>query len=174
MSPITLRVATEADAALLRELGIRLFEQSFGAQNTVDDMRLYLADAFRLERVRANLSDLHQRTWIAEDGSNGAVGYAVLKQSPAPSVLRAQQSAEIVRLYADQRWHGRGVGAALMEACLHEARSWKSDWVWLGVWETNARAIAFYQKHGFRNVGSQTFLLGTDVQNDLVMALRLD
>jgi ribosomal protein S18 acetylase RimI-like enzyme len=174
MSQLRLRLATETDAVLLSELGARLFEQSFGAQNTVDDMRLYVADAFRLERVRANLSDPHQRTWIAEDGTNGAVGYAVLKQSSASSFLRAQQSAEIVRLYADQRWHGRGVGAALMDACLQEARAWKSDWVWLGVWETNARAIAFYEKHGFRSVGSQTFLLGNDLQNDLVMALRLD
>lgn len=174
MSPPTLRLAAESDAALLSELGARLFVQTFGAQNTADDMRLYLADAFRLDRVRATLTDPNQRTWIAEEGANGAVGYAVLKLSPAPSYLQARRSAEIVRLYADQRWHGRGAGASLMDACLQQAREWKSDLVWLGVWEVNARAIAFYQKHGFRNVGSQTFLLGTDLQNDLVMARRLD
>jgi ribosomal protein S18 acetylase RimI-like enzyme len=61
-----------------------------------------------------------------------------------------------------------------MDACLQQARAWESELVWLGVWEVNARAIAFYQKHGFRSVGSQTFLLGRDVQNDLVMARRLD
>jgi len=169
-----LRLATESDAALLSELGARLFEQTFGAQNTADDMRLYLADAFRSELVRANLSDPHQRTWIAEEGANGAIGYAVLTRSPAPLHLQAQQAAEIVRLYADQQWHGRGVGASLMDACLKQAREWKSELVWLGVWEVNARAIAFYQKHGFRSMGTQTFLLGTDVQNDLVMARRLD
>jgi ribosomal protein S18 acetylase RimI-like enzyme len=78
-----------------------------------------------------------------------------------------------VRIYADREWHGRGVAAALMRACVAQARDWRCDVVWLGVWEDNPRAIAFYEKTGFRAVGRQTFLLGSDVQHDLVMSLPL-
>jgi ribosomal protein S18 acetylase RimI-like enzyme len=83
------------------------------------------------------------------------------------------KTAEIARLYADQRWHGRGLGGALMHVCIATARDWGADLLWLGVWERNARAIAFYEKHGFRVIGEQEFQLGADRQRDLVMALNL-
>ena len=70
-------------------------------------------------------------------------------------------------------FHGRGVGEALLNACVRQAREWGCDVVWLGVWERNPRAIAFYEKWGFRRVGEQRFLVGTDSQRDHVMALRL-
>ena len=167
------RLATPSDARLLARLAARLFEETFGAQNTAEDMRLYLATAFREEQILADLENQNWRTWIAEDEDNEAIGYAVLKRSTTPPVP-TERAVEIWRLYADKHWHGRGVGAALMLACLEQARAWECDLVWLGVWDANARGIAFYEKNGFEIVGSQTFKLGNDLQNDLVMARHLD
>ena len=76
---------------------------------------------------------------------------------------------ELVRLYASREWIGRGVGAALMRACLEEARGAGYETIWLGVWERNARAQTFYEKWGFRAVGEHVFQLGSDPQRDILM-----
>jgi uncharacterized protein (DUF1697 family)/ribosomal protein S18 acetylase RimI-like enzyme len=99
-----------------------------------------------------------------------AVGYARLRYGPAPACVPGARPVEIVRLYADRPCIGRGVGAALMTRCLYEAAARECGVVWLDVWERNPRAIAFYAKWGFEVVGEQDFLLGDDVQHDLLMA----
>jgi len=76
---------------------------------------------------------------------------------------------EIVRFYVDRPWHGRGVAQQLMEAAVNTARAAGARTLWLGVWERNPRAIAFYRKCGFQDVGTQTFVLGADHQRDLVL-----
>lgn len=70
---------------------------------------------------------------------------------------------------ARKLWIGNGVGARMMQACLQEAEHMDCDVVWLDVWEQNARAIAFYRKWGFVEVGTQVFQLGDDPQRDLLM-----
>ncbi len=102
------------------------------------------------------------------------VGYAQIRSALAPALTAAADAAEIQRLYVDQRWHGRGIAQALMAAALDLAERSGADRVWLGVWEHNPRAIAFYRKCGFQETGEQVFLLGTDPQRDLVMSRRVE
>jgi len=164
--------STEADARLLAALGARLFEDAFGAMNDPDDLRLFLARTYAPGLQLAELRDANRATWIAE--ANGeAVGYATARrESRSPHVV-ARRPAEVQRIYADRSWHGRGVGGALLKACIEQARAWGCDALWLGVWEQNPRGIAFYEKWGFRRVGEQRFLVGTDSQRDHVMSLDL-
>ena len=68
---------------------------------------------------------------------------------------------------------GSGAGAALMRELLRAARGAGHDTIWLGVWEQNYRAIAFYRKWGFETVGEHIFQVGDDPQNDILMSLRL-
>jgi diamine N-acetyltransferase len=173
MLEISVRRASPDDAILLSRLGARLFEATFGAMNTVEDMREYLATAFAIDAVREVLADPNRTAWIAEDAGYAAIGYTVLRRGARASGVSGEKPVEIQRIYADQAWHGRGVGAALMRACIDQGRAWHGDELWLAVWEKNPRAIAFYEKKGFRVVGRQSFHLGRDVQQDLVMALSL-
>lgn len=165
----SVRQAGVSDARALAELGARLFEQTFAAANTADDMRVYLSTAFRLDELTAELADDARAIWIAEDSTGAEIGYAMLRRGTTADGVVAARSAEIQRIYADRAWHGRGVGHELMRACLEHARAWGCDAVWLAVWEKNPRAIAFYEKLGFRAVGKQTFVLGRDLQQDVVM-----
>lgn len=168
-----LRIATVDDAEMLARLAASLFEQTFGAMNTPQDMTMYLARTFSPELQAAELADDACRVWIAEDGAGLPIGYAMLwRDSEIPSV-DARHSAEIQRIYADREFHGRGVGDALMQACIDQAHAWKCDALWLAVWQRNPRAIAFYEKKGFRRVGVTTFQLGSDLQHDYVMARNL-
>jgi GNAT superfamily N-acetyltransferase len=169
----TIRRAGVADAGLLASIGARLFEQSFGAANDPDDMRIYLSSAFSPRKQEGEIADPTRIAWIAVDGAGEAIGYAMVKRGGAGPGVVASRPAEVQRIYADRAWHGRGTGAALMRTCIAQAVDWDCDVMWLGVWEQNPRAIAFYEKVGFRAVGRQTFVLGRDVQYDVVMALHL-
>ena len=82
----------------------------------------------------------------------------------------AARPAEIQRIYVDAPWHGRGIAQALMAAMLEHARIAGADRVWLGVWEHNPRARRFYEKSGFALAGDHAFVLGHEVQRDLVMS----
>jgi diamine N-acetyltransferase len=88
--------------------------------------------------------------------------------------MRAEEKGiEIARFYVDRRWQGQGLAQALMQAVIEEAKTRQMETIWLGVWERNERAIAFYRKCGFRDTGSQPFILGSDLQTDRVMVHEL-
>jgi GNAT superfamily N-acetyltransferase len=131
-------------------------------------MSAYLAASFSPDRQAAELADPRSVFLIAELGGE-VVGYARLKEGQAPESIQGLRLIEIVRFYARKEWIGRGVGAALMGACLEEAEKRGCDVIWLDVWDHNPRAQAFYRKWGFVLVGAQTFQLGEDLQNDWLM-----
>jgi diamine N-acetyltransferase len=164
--------ATDADARLLSALAARLFADAFGAMNDPEDVRLFTATTYSPDLQLAELRDASRVAWIAESDGK-AIGYAMARRGSHSPHVSARQPAELQRIYADGAWHGRGVGAALMDVCIAQSRAWACDVLWLGVWERNPRGIAFYEKWGFRRVGEQSFLVGTDSQRDHVMALNL-
>ena len=150
-------------------MGARTFQDSFGADNTLEDMAAYLANSFSSAKQAAELAAPGSFFLIAEiDG--GAAGYTRLKLGPAPDCVSAARPIEIVRFYAAREWIGRGIGPALMGACLGKAAELDCDIIWLDVWEHNPRAIAFYRKWDFEVVGEQSFQLGSDLQHDWIMA----
>jgi diamine N-acetyltransferase len=169
----SLRRADTADARLLAQLGARLFEQTFAGANTPENMASYLAKTFTVDGQRAELSDPNRATWIAEDAGKAAVGYAVLCRGTRSDGVAGHAPAEIQRIYVDQAWHGQHVGELLMNACMQQATAWHCDVLWLAVWEQNPRAIRFYEKKGFAASGRQTFVLGSDLQRDIVMTRDL-
>ncbi len=172
--PVDVRVASVGDAPSLAALGRTLFEQTFGADNSVEDMRRYVTTAFTPARQREELADPDRAAWIAEIDGREPVGFALIRRRSVGDGVVGSLPVEIERIYVDRALHGGGVGRRLMEQCVTQARAWRADVLWLGVWERNPRAIAFYEKGGFRAVGSHTFMLGTDEQRDIVMALPLD
>jgi len=165
----SVRKGTPEDNILLSGFGAKTFLHAFGPENTAEDMRVYLQKSFSPEIQSAELADPSSVFLIAELASE-PVGYARLLESPPPPGVAGSRSIEIVRIYASPSWIGHGVGATLMDACLREAALRGCDTVWLGVWERNERAIAFYANWGFVPIGSHPFLLGTDLQTDVLMA----
>ena len=167
--PFVTRAAQPDDAALLAQLGATTFAETFESANTPEDFAAYMAAAFGEEIQRAELEDPDTTVFFAERGGE-AVGYVMLREGRAPSSVAADDTLQIARLYARRLTLGSGVGAALMQCALAEAAGRGKDAVWLGVWERNARAIAFYQRWHFKTVGNHQFQLGSDNQTDLIMA----
>ena len=164
----TIRRGTLQDAELLAELGARTFSETFAVDNTPENMGAYLATAFNPTQLAADLADPRCVFLIAE-GEGTALGYAMLRSGAAPEQVTGERPIELVRLYVSRDSLGSGVGAALMKACIDEAKRGGHQTLWLGVWEHNHRAQAFYRKWNFRQMGTHLFHLGDDPQTDLLM-----
>src|SRR6476619_1404194 len=169
---ITVRRADPGYANLLTELGAGTFEETFAADNTPEDMAAYLASAFNFAQQTAELADSDSSFLIAE--VNGvAAGYAKLRAGPPADAIVGPKPVELVRLYVEKKWLGRRVGEALMRSCLDEAHRSRFETIWLGVWERNLRAQAFYRKWDFQPVGKHVFQLGKDAQTDILMQRQI-
>ncbi|PAP77883.1 GNAT family N-acetyltransferase [Rubrivirga marina] len=164
-----IRPATLSDVGPLRDLAERSFRAAFADQNDPADMDAYVLETFTSERVRAEIDDPDNRFLLAVDGG-ALLGYAKLRDGDADPSVTGPAPIEIERIYAAPESIGRGVGRALMQACLDTAAAMDRETIWLGVWERNDRAIAFYERWGFETVGAHGFQLGSDPQTDLVMA----
>ncbi|WP_224369967.1 GNAT family N-acetyltransferase [Hyalangium versicolor] len=169
---VRIRLARLADAATLTELGARTFRDSFAAENTPEDMEAFLASHYRPEIQEAELRDSSLQYLLAEI-SGAPAGFALMRDGAREQGVRAERPLNLLRLYVDRPFLGAKVGAALMLRCIEEGRTRGHDVLWLGVWEHNTRARAFYRRWGFTEVGEMHFKLGSDLQRDLVLALTL-
>ena len=164
-----IRKANSSDARKLSQLAEATFREAFAAMNTAENVDHHCRTSYSEPIQAAELSRADMVTLLSE--SEGSVsGFAQLRWKGAPVAVQAESPGEIQRFYVVAGWHGKGVARNLMDACIEEMRGRGSDVAWLGVWEHNPRAIAFYKKCGFAEVGEHTFLLGNDPQRDIVMA----
>jgi ribosomal protein S18 acetylase RimI-like enzyme len=166
---LSIRRATLDDASLIADIGARTFEASFRADNRLEDMEQYLSLSFSKAHIEAQLADPSSVFLIAYEDSK-AVGYALLRASKKPDSVNGTRAVELVRIYIEEEIIGKGYGSALMDFCLEEAKKNGYRTIWLGVWEKNLRAIRFYRMWRFTKVGTKEFVLGSNLQNDHIMA----
>jgi len=168
MSSFTIRRAALSDAAALAGLAARTFTETFAADNSPEDLDAHLRSSFGVARQAAEIEDRDVTTLLAFQGETLA-GFAQVRRKSAPSCVTVEQPVELHRFYLTRSAHGTGLAAQLMLAARAAARELDGLHMWLGVWERNARAIAFYLKSGFVVVGSHVFVVGNDHQTDLVL-----
>jgi ribosomal protein S18 acetylase RimI-like enzyme len=165
MTPTTSRRAARRDAAPLAALAARTFADTFGADNTPEDLRAHLASAYGEALQAREIADPAFRTLLACQG-DALVGFAQVRRQAFPACVVAPRPVELYRFYLDRAFHGTGTAQPLMREACDAARELGGLHLWLGVWERNPRAVAFYRKAGFVRVGSHEFVVGRDVQTD--------
>ena len=170
---VVIRPATGEDTAPLAALAERTFREAFTDGNSAADMDAHCARTYSAARQRLEIADPAIDTFVAAAASGTLAGYAMVRDGQPPSAVRGPSPIEVWRIYVDRAHHGRGIAQALMGACVDAARGRGGRTLWLGVWERNPRAQAFYRKMGFVDVGEQVFLLGADRQTDRVMVRAL-
>ena len=171
---IVIEDAVAADAPLLAGLAARTFFEAFAADNDPEDMRRHLAESYTPELHLAEITNPAIDTLLVRPGGGGApIAYVQLRADHVSDGVPAEGSIELWRFYVDKPWHGAGVAHALMAAAKARARRRGAVTMWLGVWERNARAQAFYGKHGFRKVGNHIFVVGSDPQTDDILLCEL-
>ncbi|MEY8685962.1 N-acetyltransferase family protein [Bacteroides sp. AN502(2024)] len=168
MEEIMIRKATTDDVALLQEIGRQTFFETFALHNSEEDMRKYLQTGFADDKMRSELSDSLSDIYFAMDGSR-VIGYLKLNFGESQTELQDSRSIEIERIYVLRAYHGKKVGQMLYDKAVEVGLAHALDYVWLGVWEKNERAIAFYTKNGFTAFDKHIFVLGDDRQTDILM-----
>ncbi len=171
-SAAVVRPATAADAPLLSRLGAETFRETYAGQMRDQDIAEYVGATYNSGRQARELAD-PTLGYVVLDGGSEAAGFALVRAGHDCPAVPGTDVAELVRFYVRAPWQGRGLGRTLMDAVLAEARRLGGRRIWLSVWERNARAIAFYERMGFRVAGTRFFQLGADRQNDYVMVLHL-
>lgn len=167
-----LYLATLADAAELARFAESTFRDTFAAANTPEHMAQHCRDNYATAIQAAQITDPAWTTLLIRQQET-LIAYAQCRSGDAPACVASARPGEIHRLYVHRNWHGRGIARMLMSACIETLRQRDADMAWLGVWEQNPRAAAFYRKSGFVEVGEHVFTLGGDPQRDVVMARAL-
>jgi diamine N-acetyltransferase len=166
-----IRRAVADDLAALRELAISAFTNAYAAHNTESDMRNYIADNFSEEVLLSEINNREIVILVVED-ETGLRGYAKLVAA-ANEQLSFQNPLEIARLYGAVSAIRSGTGKKLVEYIRQYAVEKGYDGIWLGAWQKNFRSVNFYQREGFRIAGITQFVLGEDVQDDFIMAMKV-
>ncbi|WP_346085282.1 GNAT family N-acetyltransferase [Sphingobacterium ginsenosidimutans] len=153
---------------LLQSISQQTFIEAFSETNTAENMRKYMAKKFSNETLLAELSNRGSEFYFAQLG-NRVIGYLKINSEQAQTELQDEHALEIERIYVLQEFHGKKVGQLLYEKALDIAKLKNVDFIWLGVWEKNPRAISFYNKNGFVAFDKHIFRLGDDEQTDILI-----
>lgn len=172
MIRVTIRRADPDDARALSAFGRRVFHATFAAANEPGDLAAYLDEAYTEERQRSEIEDPSIATLVVEEDAR-LTAFAQVRAAVPPQAITGAAPIELWRFYVDPEFHGSGLASTLMTAVEQLALDRGARTLWLGVWEKNTRAQAFYRKHGFTVAGTQVFQLGSDPQRDLVMVKAL-
>lgn len=172
MKSISLTPVGPDDVPVLASIGRKTFEQTFAAKNNPEDFADYLEHAFSHEQLASEIANPESAFFVAKvDGR--VSGYLKVNRGGAQTETVEGTTLEIERIYVDADLQGAGVGKALFQHALKEAEAMDADAVWLGVWEDNPKAIEFYKRQGFAPFGEHRFVIGNDVQRDILMRFDL-
>ena len=161
------------DAEALAAFASRTFADTFAAANRPEDIAAYLPSAYGIRQQSVELASEDIVTLIMETDLDTMVAYAMIRRGSVPDSVVSEAPVELWRFYVDRSWHGRGLAQRLMAAVHDGAVKLRARTLWLGVWERNERAIAFYEKCGFRDVGAHDFWVGADRQTDRIMVTEV-
>lgn len=172
MERIEIRRVTENELDQLQQIGRQTFSETFSCGNSEENMKEYLEKGFSTEKLKAEVTDQNSEFYFALSNDK-VIGYLKINFGRAQTEIREENTLEIERIYVLKEFHGKKVGQLLYEKAMAVSRQKDVDYVWLGVWEENPRAIRFYEKNGFVEFDTHMFKLGNDEQTDIMMKLQL-
>lgn len=166
------RRATSADAVALAALAEQTFIETYSEQNEPEQIRVHCAQNFGLDQQTAEIANPDYAVILAYQDQD-LIGFAQVVKKPAPESIDAENAVALYRYYVKREWHGKGIAQPLLAEAEKAALTFGADYVWLGMWEHNARALAYYQKVGFQHVGWMDYQFGDIIERDYVLLKRL-
>ena len=156
----------------LQEIGRKTFYDTFFESDSEESMKAYLDTSFSTEKLTAELENPNSEFYFATQ-NEVVIGYLKVNFGAAQTELQDANAVEIERIYVIQDYHGKQVGQLLFEKAMAIAKNNHCNYIWLGVWEENHRALQFYTKNGFVAFDKHIFVLGEEEQTDIMMKLKL-
>jgi ribosomal protein S18 acetylase RimI-like enzyme len=173
MSPIIIRKATISDLEIIREISKQTFIETFADVNTPENMENYVRENFNSVQVASEINNPESDFYLATLDKE-TIGYLKLNFGNAQTEIFNKQAIEIHRIYVLKAFLGKKIGQILLDEAIKIAHISGVDYLWLGVWEENQRALQFYSKNGFVEFDKHFFTLGNDIQTDLLMRLEIN
>jgi GNAT superfamily N-acetyltransferase len=168
MSNPVIRRAGPPDAEVLAEIGARTFTETFAHLYPPQDLAVFLAEAYGLERTRKDLADPAKAAWLVEaDGQ--AIGYAQAGPCTLPHAEVTSACGELKRFYLLKPWQNGGLGRRLFDEVMAWLQGPGPRDIWIGVWSENHGAQRFYGRHGFEKVGEYGFPVGQTVDREFIL-----
>jgi len=168
MNTISIRKVNADELATLREISIRTFIESFADVNSKENMDHYIAQSRSMDQIASEFANAESSFYFAISATK-PVGYLKLNQGQAQLECKDENSLEIQQIYVDKAFQNLKIGQMLLDKTFEAAAELRCDFIWLGVWEHNPKAIRFYERNGFELFGKHQFSLGNDLQTDLLM-----
>jgi len=165
---VNIKKCTFEDLGLLQEISVETFNETFKNENSPENMKAYLERAFNLKQLEKELSNISSEFYFIYSNEEIA-GYLKVNTDDAQSEIMGNDSLEIERIYIRKTFHKQGLGKYLINKVLEIAIERNKSKIWLGVWEKNESAIAFYKKMEFVQTGAHSFYMGDEEQIDLIM-----
>jgi len=169
---MNIKLCTLADLSQLQEISYETFNETFKRQNSPENMKAYLERAFNLKQLEKELSNPSSKFFFVYF-NNELAGYLKVNTSDAQSEEMGDESLEIERIYILNKFQKHGLGKYLLNKAMEMAAERNKKKIWLGVWEKNENAIAFYKKMGFVQIGAHSFYMGDEEQIDFIMTKTL-
>ena len=176
MSNITLKKLSITDVAQLQKIGNTTFSETFWEYNTPENLNKYLVESFSIEKLSSEINNTLSEFYLALDDAKddiNAIGYLKVNFGESQTEIKDSTALEIERIYVLKEYQGKDVGQLLYQKALAIAKQSNVEYIWLGVWEKNVRAINFYKKNGFVTFDTHIFKLGDEQQTDFMMKLQL-
>ncbi len=168
----TILKAGAAEAGVLSVLATVTFYEAYFEQDTPIDIANYIVDSFAVEQIAAEIADPGNEFYIAYRAEK-AVGYIKLVRGTEAEGIDTAISLELKRIYVVERFWRQGVGDELVKFAMARTRELGFEYLWLGVWQENTRALGFYSKYGFERVGTIVFPYGDSVGINDVLRLKV-
>lgn len=168
-----IRKLNTIDLENLRKISIQTFKETFSDVNTEEDMQKYLVENLSVEKLKSELETVNSEFYFAENNDE-ILGYLKLNFKDAQTEKVEENHFEIERIYILKAFLGQKIGQILFDKAIEIGRERNLEYAWLGVWEENHRAIIFYEKNGFKVFGKHKFVLGKDIQTDLLMKFLIN
>ncbi|MGM0877818.1 MAG: GNAT family N-acetyltransferase [Bacillota bacterium] len=169
---INIKKCTLEDSRKLQEISYETFNETFKHQNSPENMNAYLERAFNLKQLEKELSNISSQFFFVYF-NNEVAGYLKVNTNDAQSEEMDDESLEIERIYIKNKFQKEGLGKYLITKALEIAIERDKKKIWLGVWEKNKNAIAFYKKMEFVQTGAHSFYMGDEEQMDFIMTKTL-
>ena len=165
---ITIKKCSHEDLQILQEISIETFNDTFKDQNSPENMKAYLERAFNAKQLEEELSNSASEFFFVCFNEEPA-GYLKINMNDAQSENMGDESLEIERIYIRNKFQKHGLGKYVLNKAVEIAMERNKKKIWLGVWEKNENAIAFYKKMGFVQTGAHSFYMGDEEQIDFIM-----
>lgn len=172
MSDIFIKNVGINDILILQNIGRQTFSETFTESNTAENMQKYLEEGFAIQKLTLELQNENSKFYFAQL-EDIVLGYLKINFGASQTELKDNKAVEIERIYVLQAFQGKKIGQILYEKAMQIAKEVKAEYIWLGVWEENIKAIHFYTKNGFVPFDKHIFKLGDEEQTDIMMKLEL-